>query len=78
MDDSALALVLEEALALLSAGETPELIAGRFPDYRDALLPLLNVAVELREEAEDAIDDPIDFLNDLGEYLQSQMGGAAP
>jgi len=41
-------------------------------------LPLLNVAVELRDEAEDAIDDPIDFLNDLGEYLQSQMGGAAP
>ena len=78
MDDSALALVLEEALALLSAGETPELVAGRFPDFYDALLPLLNVAVELREEAEDAIDDPIDFLNDLGEYLQSQMGGAAP
>ena len=78
MDDSALALVLEEALALLSAGETPELVAARFPDFYDALLPLLNIAVELREEAEDAIDDPIDFLNDLGEYLQSQMGGAAP
>ena len=76
MYDPALALVLEEALALLSAGEAPELIAERFPDFSDSLLPLLNLAVELREGAEDAIDDPIDFLQDLGEYLQEQIGGS--
>ncbi len=75
MYDPALALVLEEALALLSAGEAPELIAERFPDFSDSLVPLLNLAVELREGAEDAIDDPIDFLHDLGEYLQEQMSG---
>ena len=78
MDDPALALILEESLALLSAGETPELIAERFPDFSDTLLPLLNVAVELREGAEDAIDDPIDFLRDLGEFLQEQITGDAP
>ncbi len=77
MDDPALALVLEEALALLSAGEAPELIAERFPDFSDALLPLLNVALELREGAEDVIDDPIDFLHDLGEHLQDQFSGGA-
>lgn len=75
MDDPALALVLEESLALLSAGETPELIAERFPDFSDTLLPILNIAVELRESAEDAIDDPVDFLRDLGEYLQDRLSG---
>ena len=78
MDDPALALVLEESLALLSAGETPELIAERFPDFSDALLPLLALAVELREGAEDAIDDPIDFLHDLGESLQERISGDDP
>ena len=78
MDDPALELVLEEALALLSAGEAPEFIAARFPDSSDALLPLLKIVQELREGAEDAIDDPIDFLQDLGEYLQDQMSGSAP
>lgn len=75
MDDPALALVLEESLALLSAGEAPELIAERFPDFSETLLPILNLAVELREGAEDVIDDPIDFLHDLGEYLQERIGG---
>ena len=78
LDDPALALILEESLALLGAGETPELIAERFPDFSDTLLPLLNLAVELREGAEDAIDDPIDFLHDLGEYLQDRISGDAP
>ncbi len=78
MDDPALALVLEQSLALLSAGETPELIAERFPDFSDALLPLLTLAVELREGAEDAIDDPIDFLRDLGETLQERISGDDP
>ena len=75
MDDSALALILEESLALLSAGEAPEAIADRFPDFADTLLPILNLAVELREGAEDAIDDPIDFLRELGEQLQDQITG---
>ena len=78
LDDPALALVLEESLALLSAGESPELIAERFPDFSDVLLPLLSVAAELREGAEDAIDDPVDFLHDLGEYLREQITGDDP
>jgi hypothetical protein len=41
-------------------------------------LPLLNVALELREGADDAIDDPIDFLHDLGEYLQARISGDDP
>jgi hypothetical protein len=75
LDDPALALILEESLALLSAGEAPERIAERFPDFSDALLPLLHIAVELSEGAEDAIDDPIDFLHDLGKYLQDRISG---
>jgi hypothetical protein len=73
MDDPALALILEECLALLGAGETPADIAGRFPDFSDTLLPLLNVAAELRDGAEDAIDDPAEFLSQLGDYLRSQV-----
>jgi hypothetical protein len=75
LDDPALALVLEECLALLSAGEAPAEIAGRFPDFSDSLLPLLNVAVELREGAEDAIEDPIDFLRELGQFLHDKVDG---
>jgi hypothetical protein len=75
LDDPALALVLEECLALLGAGEEPASIAGRFPDLSDTLLPLLNVAAQLREEAEDAIDDPVEFLQQLGEYLQGRFDG---
>ena len=78
MDDTALAIGLAASLAILSAGDTTALIAERFPDFSEALLPLLNIAVELREGAEDAIDDPIDFLHDLGEYLQDRISGGAP
>jgi hypothetical protein len=73
LDDPALALILEECLALLNAGEDPASIAARFPDFSDTLLPMLNVALQLMDEAEDALDDPIDFLRELGEYLQNQI-----
>jgi hypothetical protein len=73
MDDPALALVLEECLALLGAGEAPEVIAARFPEFSETLLPILHIAAELAESAGDAIDDPVDFLKDLGEYLQHQV-----
>ncbi|HUF52235.1 MAG TPA: hypothetical protein VMR52_00490 [Dehalococcoidia bacterium] len=75
LDDPALALVLEECLALLGAGESPAEIAGRFPDLSDTLLPLLNVAEQLRDEAEDAIDDPVEFLQQLGEFLYHNVDG---
>lgn len=75
MDDPAVALILEECLALLDAGEDPEVIIRRFPDLSDTLLPLLTVAAELREGAEDAIDEPVDFLRDLGEYLHDRFDG---
>jgi hypothetical protein len=39
---------------------------------------MLNVARQLMEEAEDAIDDPIDFLRELGEYLQDQIAADEP
>ena len=75
MDDPALALVLEECLALLGAGEDPADIAGRYPNMSDTLLPLLNLAVQLREEAEGAIDDPAEFLQQLGEFLYHKVDG---
>ena len=75
MDDPALALILEESLALLSAGEAPEEIVSRFPDFADTLLPMLTLAAELREEAEDAIEDPLEFLQELGEQLKEQLMG---
>ena len=75
MDDPAIALILEQCLALLDAGEAPESIAERFPGFSDTLLPLLAVAAELRDGAEDAIDDPVDFLRELGEYLQDRFDG---
>jgi hypothetical protein len=78
LDDPALALILEECLALLGAGEAPESVAARFPDFSDTLLPMLNVARQLMEEAEDALDDPVDFLRELGEYLQGRMAADEP
>lgn len=75
LDDPALALVLEECLALLGAGEDPVEIAGRYPDLSDTLLPMLNLAAQLREEAEDAIEDPVEFLQQLGEFLHDKVDG---
>ena len=78
MDDPALALILEECLALLNAGEDPQTIAARFPDFSDTLLPMLDLARQLKDEAEDALDDPIEFLRELGDYLQEHITGDEP
>ena len=73
MEDPALAFVLEEALSLLDAGEAPEMIIERFPDVAAKLLPLLNLATTLRETAEDAVEVPLDALEDIGEFLQDKF-----
>ncbi len=73
MDDPALALILEECLALLNAGEDIDAVVGRFPDFSDALLPLLRVAANLTDAAEDAVDVPMEALKDIGEFLQAQI-----
>jgi hypothetical protein len=73
MDDPALAFILEEALALLDAGEDAESIVARFPDFSDKLAPLLQLAGTLKETADDAIEVPIDFLEDLGDFLQNRL-----
>jgi hypothetical protein len=75
VDDPALSLVLEECLICLGDGEDPADIAGRYPDLSDTLLPLLRVAAQLREEAEDAFDDPAEFLQQLGEFLYHKVDG---
>jgi hypothetical protein len=73
MQDPALAFVLEEALSLLDAGEAPESIIERFPDVASTLLPLLKLAATLRETAEDAVEVPLEALEDIGQYLQDKF-----
>lgn len=73
MEDPALAFVLEEALSLLDAGEAPEAIIERFPDLAAKLLPLLNLAATLKETAEDAVEIPMEALEDIGDFLQDKF-----
>lgn len=73
MDDPALALIVEECLALLDAGEDLETVLSRFPDFSATLAPVLRVAIELKESADDAIEVPIEFLKDLGDFLMDQV-----
>ena len=73
MQDPALAFVLEEALSLLDAGEAPESIVERFPDVAASLLPLLRLAYTLKETAEDAVEVPLEALEDIGEFLQDKF-----
>jgi hypothetical protein len=73
MEDPALAFILEEALALLDAGEAPESIIERFPDVAAKLLPLLDLANTLQETAEDAIEVPFEALEDIREFLQERF-----
>jgi hypothetical protein len=64
MDDPGLALILEECLALLDAGEDVDAILSRFPDFSDTLEPLLRVAAHLSDAAEDAVEAPVEALKD--------------
>jgi len=73
MQDPALAFVLEEALSLLDAGEAPESIIERFPDVSASLLPLLRLAATLKETAEDAVEVPLEALEDIGDFLQDKF-----
>lgn len=73
MEDRALAFVLEEALSLLDAGEAPEAIIERFPDLAAKLMPLLNLAATLKETAEDAVEVPLEALEDIGDFLQDKF-----
>ncbi|MEO8456640.1 MAG: hypothetical protein ABI559_02395 [Chloroflexota bacterium] len=72
-DSAALSFVLEEALSLLDAGESPESIIERFPDVAARLLPLLSLASTLRETAEDAVEVPFEALDNIGEFLQERF-----
>jgi hypothetical protein len=71
MDDPAIALILEECLALLHAGEEIDAIVGRFPDFSETLEPILRLAQELQETADDAVDVPLDALEDIGEFIRA-------
>lgn len=51
MEEAALALILDKCLAALSEGSTPEAAADRYPSHKKALLPLLEVADMLSENA---------------------------
>jgi hypothetical protein len=73
MQDPALAFILEEALALLDAGEEPEAIIERFPDVAATLMPLLDLVGILQDTAEDAIEVPLDALHEIGEFLQERF-----
>jgi hypothetical protein len=73
MQDPALAFILEEALALLDAGETPESIIERFPSVSANLLPLLHLAATLQDTAEDAVEVPLEALDEIGDFLQERF-----
>ena len=73
MDDPALALLLEECLALLDAGEEIDSVVARFPDFSSTLEPMLRLAITLRDTADDAVDVPVEALKDVGEFIQSQI-----
>jgi hypothetical protein len=73
MEDPALAFILDEALALLDAGEEPESIIERFPDFSAKLLPLLRVAHTLKETADDAIEVPLEALKEIGEFVSDKI-----
>ena len=73
MQDPALAFILEEALALLDAGEEPESSSERFPDAAATLMPLLDLVGTLQDTAEDAIEVPLDALHEIGEFLQERF-----
>jgi hypothetical protein len=73
MDDPALAFILDEALALLDAGEEPEAIVERFPDFAGTLLPLLRMAQTLRDTAGEAIEVPLEALKDIGQSIQDKL-----
>lgn len=73
MEDPALVYILDEALALLDAGEAPESIIERFPDFSARLLPLLRVISTLQETADDAVEVPMEALKDIGEFLQEKF-----
>lgn len=73
MDDPALALIVDECLALLDAGEGIDAIVGRFPDFSMTLEPMLRVVMTLKDTADDAVEVPFEALKDVGEYLQDQF-----
>ena len=73
MEDPALAFILDEALALLDAGEEPESIVARFPDFAGKLMPLLRVAGTLKETADDAVEVPLEALREIGEYIGDRI-----
>jgi len=70
MEEEALALLLQRCLAEIDQDGEPDEIAGRYPAHSDELLPLLRVAVTLREHRDSGSPRP-QFLRDLGERLRS-------
>jgi len=73
MEDPALAFILDEALALLDAGEAPESIVERFPDFSAQLMPLLRVAHTLKDTADDAVEVPLEALKEIGEFIGDRI-----
>lgn len=75
MEESALALVLKECLDAMERGGEPVDIAARYPEQRAEIIPLLELAAELRETAA-APPVPFEFLNDLSKRLTRTQPGA--
>jgi len=69
MDDPALALILDQSLAMLEAGESIDSIVACFPECATSLRPLLSLANRLSDSAGDAVEVPFDFLRELGRVL---------
>lgn len=71
MEESALALVLKECLTAVEQGGELADIAEKYPAERSVILPLLELAVRLRESGS-TCSIPVEFLRDLGGRLASQ------
>ncbi len=75
--DLELARILEECLAAMDEGEVDlSMLAGRYPDARDEILPLLEVAQQLRRRTAPSAPLSLQFREELRERLMSHRGAA--
>ncbi|MEX0801019.1 MAG: hypothetical protein WD379_07380 [Dehalococcoidia bacterium] len=77
VEELALARILEDCLNGMSRGETDlDALASRYPDARDEIRPLLDIASLLGERSAAAPAYPLQLFDDLKQRLLSQHSAA--
>jgi hypothetical protein len=75
VEELSLAFVLEECLQAMEQGETDlDRLVGRYPDSRDEIRPLLEIAQQLRERGVFGSPMSQDFHEELRQRLMSHPG----